>query len=141
MGVNIAEAARQAELTIDTIRYYDKLGILGALPRTAGGARTFTEGDVGWLRILRCLRNTGMSMADLRRFVAIDGDVAPGQRRALLEAHRASVLERLERTRLELDVIDEKISAYRRLELDGTPPEVDPDQLAEMLESRSAAHR
>ena len=50
--MNIAEAARQADLSIDTIRYYDKLGILGSLSRTAGGARTFTKGDVGWLRIV-----------------------------------------------------------------------------------------
>jgi len=141
MSVNIAEAARQAELSIDTIRYYDRLGILGALPRTAGGARTFTDGDVGWLRILRCLRNTGMSMADLRRFVAIDGDIEPGQRRALLEAHRASVLERLERTRQELEVIDGKIAAYRRLELDGTPPVVEADELREMVQARSAVHQ
>ncbi len=139
--MNIAEAARQADLSIDTIRYYDKLGILGALSRTAGGARTFTEGDVGWLRILRCLRNTGMSMADLRRFVAIDGAVEPGRRRALLEGHRASVLERLERTALELDVIDEKIAAYRRLELDGTAPVVEPEELREMEQARSAVRR
>lgn len=139
--MNIAEAARQADLSIDTIRYYDKLGILGSLSRTAGGARSFTEGDVGWLRILRCLRNTGMSMADLRRFVAIDGAVEPGRRRALLEGHRASVLERLERTRLELDVIDEKIAAYRRLELDGTVPVVEPEELREMEQARSALQR
>ncbi|MFC4946132.1 MerR family transcriptional regulator [Pseudonocardia sp. GCM10023141] len=120
--MNIAEAARQTELSIDTIRYYDKLGILGELSRTPGGARTFTEGDLGWLRILRCLRDTGMSMADLRRFVAVDGDRDPGRRRELLEAHRRDVLERMERTRRELRVIDGKIAAYRDLEERGVEP-------------------
>ncbi|MGI5132692.1 MerR family transcriptional regulator [Pseudonocardia sp. CA-107938] len=135
--MNIAEAARQSELSIDTIRYYDKLGILGALPRTTGGARTFTEGDVGWLRILRCLRSSGMSMADLRRFVAVDGDLEPGRRRELLEAHRDSVLDRMARTRQELEVIEGKIEAYRRMELEGTVPVVDPARLDAMLETRS----
>lgn len=64
--MNISEAAA-TELTVDTIRYYDKIGILGPLARTGTGARDFVEGDLGWLRILRCLRETGMTMADLRR--------------------------------------------------------------------------
>lgn len=120
--VNISEAARQTELTIDTIRYYDKLGILGALGRTAGGARTFSEPDLGWLKILRCLRDTGMTMADLRKFVSIDGDREPGRRRELLEAHRESVLARMERIRRELDVLDGKIAAYREAEARGAEP-------------------
>lgn len=120
-GVNISEAARRTELSVDTIRYYDRLGILGALPRTAGGARAFTESDVRWLLILRCLRDTGMTMAELRRFVAIDGDREPARRRALLEEHRLAVLERMERTRRELEVLDGKIAAYRAAEERGAP--------------------
>jgi DNA-binding transcriptional MerR regulator len=114
--VNISEAARRAGVAVDTIRYYDRLGLLGSVGRTAGGARVFTEGDLGWLRILRCLRDTGMRMADLRRFVAIDGDREPARRRALLEAHRAAVLERIERIHRELEVLDGTIAAYREME-------------------------
>ena len=114
--VSISEAAEAAELSIDTIRYYDRLGILGGVSRTRGGARAFSPDDIGWLRILRCLRDTGMSMADLRRFCAVDGDAEPAQRRELLEQHRAAVLARLERTRQELVVIDGKIAAYRGAE-------------------------
>lgn len=120
--MNISEAARRTDVSIDTIRYYDRLGILGALGRTAGGARAFTEADLGWLRILRCLRDTGMSMADLRRFVAVDGDCAPGARRELLEQHRAAVLERMEHVRRELAVLDGKIAAYRLAEERGVQP-------------------
>jgi DNA-binding transcriptional MerR regulator len=114
--VNISEAARRTGVAVDTIRYYDRLGLLGAVTRTAGGARAFTEGDLGWLRILRCLRDTGMRMADLRRFVAVDGDREPARRRELLEAHRAAVLERIERTHRELEVLDGKIAVYREME-------------------------
>ncbi|HLU58173.1 MAG TPA: MerR family transcriptional regulator [Pseudonocardia sp.] len=114
--MNISEAARRTGVAVDTIRYYDRLGLLGAVRRTPGGAREFTEGDLGWLRVLRCLRDTGMRMADLRRFVAIDGDREPARRRELLEAHRAAVLERIERTYRELEVLDGKIAAYRELE-------------------------
>jgi MerR family transcriptional regulator, aldehyde-responsive regulator len=121
--VNISEAARRTDVAVDTIRYYDRLGLLGAVRRTAGGARVFTEGDLGWLRILRCLRDTGMRMADLRRFVAIDGDREPARRRELLEAHRAAVLERIERTYRELEVLDGKIAAYREMEERAAQPD------------------
>jgi DNA-binding transcriptional MerR regulator len=114
--VNISEAARRTGIAVDTIRYYDRLGLLGAVGRTAGGARAFTESDLGWLRILRCLRDTGMRMSDLRRFVAVDGDRDPRGRRELLESHRAAVLERIARTHRELEVLDGKIAAYRELE-------------------------
>lgn len=114
--VSISEAAVAAELSVDTIRYYDRIGILGGVSRTRGGARAFSPDDIGWLRILRCLRDTGMSMAELRRFCAIDGDAEPAGRRELLEQHRAAVLARLEQTRRELAVIDGKIAAYREAE-------------------------
>ena len=121
--MNISEAAAATALTVDTIRYYDKIGILGPLARTGTGARDFAPGDLGWLRILRCLRETGMTMADLRRFCAVgaDGTVDPGLRRRILEEHRTAVLERLERTRHELTVIEGKIAAYRQAELDLVP--------------------
>lgn len=114
--MNITEAAQATKLTVDTIRYYDRLGILGALARTPTGAREFDDADLGWLRILRCLRETGMTMADLRRFCALDGAADPGRRRAVLEDHREAVLARLERTRRELVVIEGKIAAYREAE-------------------------
>jgi DNA-binding transcriptional MerR regulator len=120
--VNISEAARRTGIPVDTIRYYDRLGLLGAVSRTAGGARAFTEDDLGWLRILRCLRDTGMRMADLRRFVAIDGDREPARRRELLEAHRRAVLERIERTYRELEVLDGKIAAYQAMEGQAAQP-------------------
>jgi DNA-binding transcriptional MerR regulator len=120
--VTISEAARRTGVAVDTIRYYDRLGLLGAVRRTAGGVRVFTEDDIGWLRILRCLRDTGMRMADLRRFVAVDGEREPARRRELLEAHRAVVLERIERTYRELEVLDGKIAAYREMEQRAAQP-------------------
>lgn len=117
--VPISVAADRTGLAADTIRYYDRLGLLGALHRGPGGVRGFDDGDLGWLRVLRCLRETGMTMIDLRAFCSIDGDVDPGARRGLLERHRADVLARMERTRRELEVIDGKIEAYRRAEDSG----------------------
>jgi DNA-binding transcriptional MerR regulator len=121
--LSIQEAAEAAGTTRDTIRYYDREGLLG-LGRDAAGNRRFTRDDVGWLKVLRCLRDTGMTMADLRRFCAVDGDRDPATRLRMLEAHRDEVLDRIERTRRELAVIEGKIEAYRSLTAGTRAPEV-----------------
>ena len=113
--IPIGAAAAAADLTVDTVRYYDRCGLLEDLARDGAGNRRFTTADVGWLRVLRCLRDTGMTMRDLRRFCALDGGTRAGDRLALLEAHRDAVRERIRRTEEELQVVEGKIAAYRDL--------------------------
>ncbi|MGF1645898.1 MAG: MerR family transcriptional regulator [Kineosporiaceae bacterium] len=120
----IAQAADAAGTSTDTIRYYDREGLLAGLARDAAGNRCFTSDDIGWLRILRCLRDTGMTMADLRSFCAVDGEVRPADRLALLEAHRDRVLERIRQTHDQLAVIEGKIEAYRTSVAGTRAPEV-----------------
>lgn len=114
-SLTIGTAAATAGVSVDTIRYYDRCGLLDDLTRDAAGNRRFTTADVGWLRVLRCLRATGMSIEDLRRFCALDGQAEPAKRLRLLEAHRDAVRQRIRRTEEELDVVEGKIAAYRDL--------------------------
>jgi DNA-binding transcriptional MerR regulator len=115
--LSIGRAAEAAGTTVDTVRYYDRCGLLADLGRDAAGNRRFTADDVGWLRVLRCLRDTGMSIDDLRRFVAVDarGPAGAAARLERLEAHRDAVRERIRRTEAELAVVAVKIEAYRAL--------------------------
>jgi len=66
-----AEAAEHSGLSIDTLRYYEREGILPAVARTAGGRRTYTDDDLARLEFLRCLRETGMPIAKLRRYAEL----------------------------------------------------------------------
>lgn len=113
--MGISAAAGRTGLSVDTIRYYDRLGLLVGLGRDPAGQRRFTEGDLGWLDVLRCLRDTGMPVRDLQRFVAMGSEAGALERLALLEEHRRVVLDRIRRTREELVVIEGKIAAYRRV--------------------------
>jgi DNA-binding transcriptional MerR regulator len=122
--LTIADAAEAAGTSTDTIRYYDREGLLAGLSRDPAGNRRFTTDDVGWLRVLRCLRDTGMTMADLRAFCAVDGEVRPADRLAMLQAHRDRVLERIRRTHEQLAVIEGKIEAYRGATAGTRAPEV-----------------
>ena len=63
------ETAERSGFSLDTLRYYDRIGLLGELSRTAGGRRRFTDHELGWLGMLRCLRDTGMPIAEMQRFV------------------------------------------------------------------------
>jgi DNA-binding transcriptional MerR regulator len=114
-GMTIGAAADAAGLSVDAVRYYDRCGLLDDLARDGSGNRRFSRGDVLWLRVLRCLRGTGMSMQDLRRFVAYDGRTEPERRLHLLQAHRDAVRERIRSTEEQLEVVEAKIEAYRDL--------------------------
>jgi DNA-binding transcriptional MerR regulator len=86
-----AEAAEHSGLTIDTLRYYEREGILPTVARTAGGHRAYTSDDLARLDFLRCLRDTGMPIAKLRLYAELaDDPTTMRERAALLEEHFAA---------------------------------------------------
>jgi DNA-binding transcriptional MerR regulator len=122
-GVTIGEAARLTGLSIDTLRYYDREGLLGELPRDGGGRRRFDQVSIGLLDVLIRLRRTGMPIEQVRRFTrhVREGDRDRAGRLALLREHRIKVLEDLGQLQADLEVIDWKIAAYQAAE-DGVDP-------------------
>jgi DNA-binding transcriptional MerR regulator len=122
-GVTIGEAARQSGLPVETLRYYDREGLFGDLPRDAGGRRRFDADALGLLDVLLRLRRTGMPVEQVRKFADYvrAGDRLRSGRLALLRAHRERVAADLDQLRADLEVIDWKISAYQAAE-DGIDP-------------------
>jgi DNA-binding transcriptional MerR regulator len=92
-----SETSRRSGFSLDTLRYYDKIGLLGELDRTPGGQRVFSDHDIGWLGLLRCLRDTGMPINQMCRFaeLARAGDDTIADRVELLRAHAAAVEEQM----------------------------------------------
>lgn len=119
-GVTIAEAADHVGLTADTLRYYEKDGLLlRPVPRSASGHRQYAESDLRWITLVTCLRATGMPIRDVRRYAELvrAGDGNEQERLALLHAHREEVLRRLAEVTAHLGAIDHKIGIYEhRLE-------------------------
>jgi DNA-binding transcriptional MerR regulator len=115
-GVSIAEAARRTGVSVHTLRYYERAGlVVTAVDRTAGGRRRYHQLDLDWIVICTRLRATGMPIRTIRRYAELVS-AGPGneqERLALLEAHRAEVTARLARTRENLKLIDHKIDVYR----------------------------
>ena len=64
-----AEASERTGLSLDTLRYYERLGLFGPVERTAGGRRIYNDTDVAWLQLLICLRHAGLGITDLQRLI------------------------------------------------------------------------
>jgi len=119
----IGDVARISGVPIDTLRYYDRAGLLGELRRDAAGRRVFDNHALGLLDLVLRLRRTGMPIEDVRRFVDLlrTGDRDRSGRLRLLREHRARALAQVEQLQADLAVIDWKIAAYQAAE-DGTEP-------------------
>jgi DNA-binding transcriptional MerR regulator len=110
----IGDVARSSGLSIDTLRYYDRAGLLGEVRRNAAGRRVFDHAALGLLDVVSRLRRTGMPVDEVRRFVDLVrfGDAERAGRLDLLRAHRERVGEQLTQLHEDLAVIDWKIAAY-----------------------------
>lgn len=113
--LTVQEMAEQSGVSAHTLRYYERIGLLGPIERTASGHRRYAIDDLGWVRLLRCLRETGMGIQDMLRFVAVEGgELSTAERRlALLEAHREAVRAHQREVEDYLAVIEGKLDYYR----------------------------
>jgi DNA-binding transcriptional MerR regulator len=117
--LTIAEAAERTGLSTHTLRYYERIGALREPPeRDPSGHRRYNERDVSWIVLLTCLRATGMPIAALLRYaeLARQGTATAADRKAILLAHRAEVVARIERLGENLAMIDHKIAGYEDIE-------------------------
>jgi DNA-binding transcriptional MerR regulator len=112
------EIADKTGFSLDTLRYYERIGLLDGIARTPGGQRVFSDDDVSWLGILRCLRDTGMPIAQMRRYADLTRDERTMRERlALLEEHDRAIGRRLDELAAQREHIREKIRYYRSLDL------------------------
>ena len=112
-----AEAAERSGFSIDTLRYYEREGILSPVARTVGGRRRYSEDDLGRLGFLRCLRDTGMPIAQMCRYaeLARAGDHTAAERMRLLQEHAGKVEEQMRLLARQHEHLREKIRFYETL--------------------------
>jgi DNA-binding transcriptional MerR regulator len=115
-GLSIAEAARRTGVSVHTLRYYERAGlVITTVDRTDGGRRRYRQLDLDWITVCTRLRATGMPIRTIRRYAQLVS-AGPGneqERLALLEAHRADVTARLAELQEHLKLIDHKLDVYR----------------------------
>ncbi len=115
-GLSIAEAARRTGVSVHTLRYYERAGlVVTTVDRTAGGRRRYQEQDLHWISICTKLRATGMPIKTIRHYAQLvcAGPGNEQERLALLEAHQADVAAKLAEIQENLKIIDHKVDVYR----------------------------
>lgn len=115
--MRIGELAASAGISRDTLRYYERAGLLPAPLRDAAGHRIYQRRDVEWLQFLMRLRATGMPISAMRRYGALraEGEATLATRRTLLAAHRDRVRARMADMAHSLAALDRKIAHYDRM--------------------------
>ncbi|MEV7599098.1 MerR family transcriptional regulator [Kitasatospora sp. NPDC089797] len=118
----ISEVAAASGLTAHTLRWYERIGLLDPVDRAVGGQRRYCDRDLHRLAFLGRLRLTGMSVADMLKYVdmARRGEQTYDERRRLLEAQRDEVRQRIVDLQATLAVLDHKIDLYAGKTADGT---------------------
>lgn len=106
--------ADRTGVSIDTLRYYEREGLLANVARAESGHRRYSNDDVLWVEVLRCLRDTGMTIDQLRHYcdLGAQGDHTEAERRAMLLDHRARVERQIADRHAALELIDHKLSFY-----------------------------
>lgn len=114
MEYTIKQAAEKMHLTAYTLRYYDKEGLLPFVERDSLGNRLFTENDIEWLGLICCLKNTGMPIRQIKKFIqgTLEGDHTLESRMEMLLEHRKDVLKQIEELNKNLEKINCKIEHY-----------------------------
>ncbi|KKB64637.1 MerR family transcriptional regulator [Robbsia andropogonis] len=112
--MKIGDIARHTGLTVHTIRYYEKIGLLPLARRDSTGQRIYEPAILVWIAFLGRLKTTGMSIQEMLRYARLrsDGVQTESERVQLLAAHRDSVLARIVELQACLLVLDTKIAGY-----------------------------
>lgn len=114
MTYTISQAAAKAGVSIYTLRYYDKEGLLPFLDKKEDGTRVFKESDFEWLKTVSCLKDTGMSIREIRDFISlcVQGDETLGTRLEILKKHQADFEEKMAQMEQYRTAIQRKVQYY-----------------------------
>ena len=112
--MTIKEVCEKYGITADTLRYYEKVGVIPAVKRSKGGIREYDDEAVGWVENAICMRSAGVPVEMLIEYVRLfqEGDGTLRARKELLEAARAEVAAQLKKYQDTLKRLDYKISRY-----------------------------
>ena len=110
----IAEVAGRYRLTQDTLRYYERIGLIPRVNRNRSGIRDYTEEDLRWVEFTSCMRGAGLSIEFLIEYVALfqQGEKTKPARKALLTEQRDILAAKIKETQDTLTKLDSKIARY-----------------------------
>ncbi len=115
--MKIAEVSKKYNLTEDTIRYYEKIGLIPRVPRTKSGIREFDDESCRWIEFIKCMRNSGMTIEVLTEYVNLykQGEGTAEARKQLLIEQRKNLIKKQEEIANTIKRLDYKIEIYNEI--------------------------
>lgn len=112
--MRISEVSKQCDISADTLRYYERIGLLPPVRRTKSGIRDYSDLDVRRVEFIKCMRTAGLPVEVLIEYYRLvqQGDKTMGDRKAILVERRAEIKARMAELQKTLDLLDYKISFY-----------------------------
>jgi len=112
--MTIKEVSKKYDISQDTIRYYEKIGLIPKVPRNASGIRDFDEKSLKWIEFIKCMRLSGMEIETLLRYVQLfrEGKDTVLERKRLLEEQKNKLLEKQKNISTTIDRLNYKLMLY-----------------------------
>lgn len=116
MGMTIKEVSKKYDITTDTLRYYERIGLLPKVQRNSSGYRVYSEYDENWIFYIKSMRGAGVSIETLIEYVTLfqQGIETIPIRKELLLEQREKLAERIANMQEVLDRLDKKIDGYEQ---------------------------
>ena len=112
--MTIKEVSEKYHITQDTLRYYERVGMIPKVTRTPSGIRNYQPEDLGWVELAKCMRSAGLPVEAMIEYVKLtqEGDATIPARLRLLKEQRESLLEQKEKINATLERLNYKIGRY-----------------------------
>ena len=115
--MTIAEVSKKYDISADTLRYYERIGLIPPVPRNRSGIRDYDEASCGWIELMKCMRAAGVQIEALIEYVALfqQGDSTINARKEILMEQRDQLMERMADMQQSLDRLNHKIERYEQV--------------------------
>ena len=112
--MKLSEVSEKYNISPDTLRYYEKEGLLPNVKKNASGIREYSENDCNWVDFIKCMRGAGLSIEVLAKYIELfyKGDSTKEERKNILTEERAKLIEKRDAIQATIDRLDYKIDAY-----------------------------
>ncbi len=112
--MTITEVSQKYDISVDTLRYYERIGLIPPVHRNASGIRDYGEEDCNWVHFIKCMRSAGLPIEVLIEYVTLfqQGDTTIESRKELLIEQRKQLIARMEDMQKTLERLNYKIERY-----------------------------
>ena len=115
--MTITEVSKKLDISQDTLRYYERIGLIPTVNRTKGGIRDYSEEDCKWVEFIKCMRSAGLPIEVLIEYVNLfqQGDETIQARKEIFIGQRRQLAEKIEEMQKTLERLDYKIAVYENI--------------------------